>query len=120
MADKDDLIRETVGELLGLATGQPVAPHDASRIAELIEPTIDFLARTDVIYIASADDFDDAFLKPLARYLADECRPKFLQQRNPADQALAREDLSLLQRINGGVTTPTLRVDRVLSRGRRC
>lgn len=119
MANRADLIRETVGELLGLASGQPVAAHDSSRVDEVIDATLAYLARADIVYIASADDFDDAFLKPLARYLADECRPKFLQQRIPADQAQAKDDLNLLHRLGGGFSIPEARADRVLVRRRR-
>lgn len=119
MADRADLIRETAGELFGLATGQPVKPADAARIEELIDPTLEFLADTDVIYIASADDIRGSHLKPLARFLADECRPKFLMPSDPVARARALDDLSLLQRINGEAMTPEMRVDSALTRRRR-
>lgn len=116
MASRQDLIREVAGDLLSLATGQPVDPADAARIEERIDPAIAFLARTDVIYIASADEFEDAVLGPLASFVADECRPKFLMPRDPVARAQAIEDLSLLQRIGAGPTTPELTVDRALRR----
>lgn len=118
MATRADLIRETADEIFGLASGQPVRSEDSAKIDARIDATLAYLARIDVIYIASADEFEDEILNPLASYLADICRPKFRIPSDPARRAQAQEELSLVQRAGSGATV-TLTVDSALTSRRR-
>ena len=118
MATRADLIRETADEIFGLASGQPVEADVSAKIDARVDATIDFLSRTDVIYIASADEFDDALLNPLAAFLADVCRPKFLIPSDPGKRRQASDELSLLQRA-GSSAAVVLTVDKALTSRRR-
>lgn len=115
---KADLVREVLGELFTLATGQTVNTDDSTWVEQRIETTLAGLAKLDVIYIADSEDIPDEVFNPLVAYLAEICGPKFGKPRNPAAKQAAEDELRTLQRIGSGKGGP-LKIDAGLLTHRR-
>ncbi len=115
---KDDLVREIVADLSGLATGQPPAAEDAARVEALLPAVISELSGLNIIYIADADSVPDAAFRSVVSYAAEAMAYDFLRAPNEAKQAAAESKLRTLQRIGKGTGGP-LRVDRALTPRRR-
>lgn len=111
---KDDLVREIVADLTGLATGQPPNPEDAARVEALLPAVISELSGLNVIYIADADSVPEAAFKSVVSYAAEAMAYDFLRAPNEAKQTAAENKLRTLQRLGRG-TGQMLRVDRALS-----
>lgn len=115
---KADLVREVMGELFSLASGQTVAADDQLWIEQRIQPTLDSLAGRNIVYVPDADDIDDAIFNHLAEYLALVCGPKFGRPRDRASMVFIEEQLRTFERVNRA-PRPPLRVDRALLQRRR-
>ena len=107
---KADLVREVLGELFSLASGQTPNADDTTWVEQRIDPTLAGLAKRNVVYIADSEDIADEVFNPLAAYLAEICGPKFGRPRNPVSQKMAEDELRTIQRIGKGTGQP-LRVD---------
>ncbi|KFC74513.1 hypothetical protein FG93_01099 [Bosea sp. LC85] len=114
---KADLVREVLGELFSLASGQTPNADDAAWVEQRIEPALALLARKNVIYLADAEAIADEAFDPLVTYLAQVCGPKFGRPRDFAARQAAEDELRLVQRIGTG-TGALLTVDPGLRRRR--
>lgn len=115
---KADLVREVLGELFSLASGQTPSAEDTAFVEQRIDPTLAALAARNVIYIADSDDIDDAKFDALVAYLTEICGPKFGRPRDAAAKAAAESELRTLQRIGKG-TGQNLKTDPMLRTGAR-
>lgn len=115
---KADLVREVMGELFALASGQGVAPEDQTWVEQRIETTLASLATRNICYVAGADEIDDAVFNHLADYLAQVCAPKFGRPRDRAAMVLIEEQIRTIERVNQA-PKPPLRLDRALRPSRR-
>lgn len=118
MASKEDLIREVLGELFSLASGQTPSTEDSAWVEQRINPTIAALARRNVIYIPEDDEIDDAIFDALVAYLTEICGPKFGRPRDAIAKKAAEDELRTLQRIGKG-TGQNLKTDPILRAGAR-
>ena len=115
---KADLVREVLGELFSLASGQTPSAEDTTWVEQRIDPTLAALAARNVIYIADSDDIDDAKFDALVAYLTEICGPKFGRPRDLAAKRAAESELRTLQRIGKG-TGQNLKTDLMLRAGIR-
>ncbi|WNJ88468.1 hypothetical protein [Bosea sp. 685] len=115
---KADLVREVLGELFSLASGQVPSAEDTAFVEQRIDPALAALAKRNVIYIPDAEEIDDEVFDALVAYLAQICGPKFGRPRDLAAKQMAEDELRTIQRIGGG-TGRTLRIDSALLRRRR-
>lgn len=115
---KADLVREVLGELFSLASGQTPSAEDTAWVEQRIDPTLAALAQRNVIYIPDADDIADGVFDALVAYLTEICGPKFGRPRDIAAKSAAERELRTLQRIGKG-TGQNLKTDRVLRAGVR-
>jgi len=114
---KAALVREVLGELFSLASGQIPNADDTTWVEQRIDTTLASLAKLNIVYIPDGEDIADEVFNPLVTYLSEVCAPKFGRPRNEAIQDKAEGQLRTIQRIGSGTGQP-LRVDRALV-GRR-
>ncbi|SFJ54477.1 hypothetical protein SAMN05216304_109126 [Bosea sp. OK403] len=110
---KADLVREVLGELFSLASGQVPSAEDTAFVEQRIDPTLAALAKRNVIYIPDAEEIEDEVFDALVAYLAQICGPKFGRSRDLAAKQMAEDELRTVQRIGSG-TGRMLRIDRAL------
>lgn len=115
---KDDLVREIVAKLSGLATGQPPDPEDAARVEAMLPGVISELSGLNIIYIADADSVPEAAFNSVVSYAAEAMAYDFLRTPDEAKQKFAESKLRTLQRIGKG-TGQNLTTDPVLRAGAR-
>lgn len=86
-----DLVDE-VADLLNLTgPGETLASEDRTKIERRIDPKIEDLAARRIVYIADADNIDDAYFEPLAALVAEVAGPSFGVPRN-LEARLVAED----------------------------
>lgn len=115
---QDDLIREVIAELFGLATGQPASTEDAARVELRLPGAIAELNGLNIIYIADGDSVPDAAFNATVTYIAEILGPNFGKPTDEAKKAAAESRLRTLQRIGKG-TGQNLKTDRILRAGVR-
>lgn len=111
---QDDLIREVVAEVYGLASGQQPETEDAARVAARIPAALAEMGRLNIFYIPDGESVPDEAFNSVVTYIAQVLAPSFLQPRNQDAQDIAESKLRTLQRLGRG-TGQMLRVDRALS-----
>lgn len=104
MAAKADIIREVLGELFALGSGQTPSTEDSTWVEQRINLTLAGLAKRNIIYIADDESVDDDAFDSLVTYLAEVCSPKFGRPRDKAAMMQAQEDLRTIQRIGKGTS----------------
>ncbi len=115
---KADLVREVLGELFSLASGQVPGAEDTAFVEQRIDPVLAGLAKRNIIYIPDAEEIDDEVFDALVAYLAQICGPKFGRPRDLVAKQLAEGELRTIQRIGSG-TGRMLRVESALVPRRR-
>lgn len=102
MATKGDVIREVIGELFALGSGQTPSDEDSTWVEQRINTTLAGLAKRNIIYIADEDSIADEAFDSLVAYLTEICGPKFGRPRDAAAKLAAQEELRTIQRIGKG------------------
>ncbi|TCR65443.1 hypothetical protein [Bosea sp. BK604] len=115
--DKAALVREVLGELFSLASGQTPNADDTAWVEQRLDTTLAELARRNIIYIPDAESIEDAVFNALTAYLTEICGPKFGRPRDYGAKQAAEDELRTIQRIGRG-TGAMLRVDKALLRRR--
>ncbi len=115
---QDDLVREVLGELFSLASGQTPNADEVTWVEQRIDATLATLSGLNIFYVADGESVPDAAFNPLVTYLAEVCAPKFGRARNEAVKKAAEDELRTLQRIGKG-TGQKLRTDPMLRVGAR-
>lgn len=77
MASQADLVRTVLENLGVLAVGQSVTAEDSDAITRRLASKVADLNARAICFIPDTDDFEDAYLLPLAAIMAAECATAF-------------------------------------------
>lgn len=99
---QSDIVREVLGELFALASGQTPNADDVTWVEQRVVSTLATLGSLNIIYLSDGESIPDAAVNPLVTYLAEVCAPKFGRPRDRAAMQMAEDQMRTLQRIGKG------------------
>jgi hypothetical protein len=108
-----DLVREVLGELFSLASGQTPSADDVTWVTQRLASSLATLSSLNIYYILDAETVPDEAFNPLVTYVAEACAPKFGRPRDMVAKKDAEDTLRTLQRIGKGDGLP-LKADNAL------